>query len=268
MSTSIESSSLISVTMCQAATSTVLPDLSIMVVTSLPGLRSSQLDIRLRTRSMKLWARLLLGSVPTVSVMPNRLGSFLLAIRKLRLRPFVTGDRLKSLSSQTIAAKFWSAWTALVAVQSVLTLPGPGRSTWSSIPGASPMATGATGLTVGGPAQVPAPGVPQSRLTPAASSRASGWTAGRAEPGLRRTVVVTIWRVRATPTASVDGLGPQVRSRKIRASSPTPPTAYVESSWVCGDVQPAYQPEVIVNASTARSEVRESSVAWTAPTGS
>ena len=60
------------------------------------------------------------------------------------------------------------------------------------------------------------------------------------------TTVVVSPPVRATPTTWVVTGSFQSRSTSSIASSPTPATRYVESSWTRGLVHPAYQSSVVL----------------------
>ena len=73
----------------------------------------------------------------------------------------------------------------------------------------------------------------------------SGSLAGSVIPVRVSTTVVVSPPVRATPTTWVVTGSAQLRSTSSVASSPTPWTRYVDSSWTRGLAQPAYHPSVV-----------------------
>ncbi len=104
--------------------------------------------------------------------------------------------------------------------------------------------------TLGGPAQVPASAVPQTALTalarPVATARA---VVG--DPVERAKVVIVVLPVRATPTVTWAGESFQMFRVSTAASSPTPFTWWVVSSWARESRHSAYHPRETTNADRA-----------------
>ena len=120
-------------------------------------------------------------------------------------------------------------------------------------------------VTAGGPAQVAAPGAPQSAFVAAASRAAVGAARSTGPvPGVRLTVVVVTRPVRAIPTTSVVTGVFHERSTNRTASSPTLSTRCVLSSCIRRSRHPAYQFTAVSNVVRAALSLAESSEIWTA----
>ena len=126
-----------------------------------------------------------------------------------------------------------------------------------------------------------ASGSPRSCRRPAAcrarrprwrAARRSGrgpapWS-GRSSPSRVLTTVVVSPPVRATPTTWVVTGSVQSRSTSSVASSPTPTTRCVDSSWTRGLAQPAYQSSVVLYVRSPAASSAEASADCPAVSGS
>ena len=89
---------------------------------------------------------------------------------------------------------------------------------------------------------------------------ADGWS----PTGNRVSVVVTSWPVRATPATTSVPSPAQVRRSSSIASSPTPSTVWVPTSWARSLSQAANQPTAVSKPRAAARSDRETWAVWTA----
>ena len=167
----------------------------------------------------------------------------------MRVIALVNSGPENVVSSQRVAATFSLALRGVVPTQG-WSMPGTGgRSASTSREGCLPTGTGEESCTLGVVEHAPASGSVQRPETALASRPAlgprSGSLAGSVIPVRVSTTVVVSPPVRATPTTWVVTGSAQLRSTSSVASSPTPSTRCVDSSWTRGLAQAAYHPSVV-----------------------